>query len=301
VNPPTINSGAPKSVTFVEWRDGPKSQRAAFTLIELVTVMAIIAVLAMILLPVLMRAKGTALTVQCLNNMKDLQRSYHLYVNENNGYLPLNFIAGSSGGRNSWVSGNAQIDVTTTNIQHGLLYQYSQNPLIYACPANTHLIRVTTPPPGSGLKPSQLVPQVRTCSIDYSLGANSVGSPNGPWTISRNGLTWNSYQKFSQIQSRIAQKIVFADEAQWNLDDCAFGLFPLTSSPPINVWWNLPGNRHNNGAVWSFADGHCEYWKWHGSVVNTLIYQTSYSGSGDIPGDTSDDLARTEAGGAQFP
>ena len=71
----------------------------------------------------------------------------------------------------------------------------------------------------------------------------------------------------------------------------------------INIWFNLPCNRHNNGTVWSFADGHCEYWRWHGTIVNTPQYQTEYyAGNGsDIPGDGSDDLPRTEAGSVPYP
>jgi prepilin-type processing-associated H-X9-DG protein len=147
-------------------------------------------------------------------------------------------------------------------------------------------------------------PYTRTCSIEISLGGNAPQqNPYGPWTIARSkdtAIVAKSYQKFSQIPAtRIANKIVFADEAAATLDDACFALFPQTS-PLINFWWNMPGNRHNNGTVWSFADGHCEYWKWHGTVVNTSLYQTTYEEE-DIVGDSSDDLSRTEAGGAQYP
>jgi prepilin-type processing-associated H-X9-DG protein len=27
-------------------------------------------------------------------------------------------------------------------------------------------------------------------------------------------------------------------------------------------WWDVPANRHNRGAVFSFADGHAERWHW---------------------------------------
>jgi prepilin-type processing-associated H-X9-DG protein len=27
-------------------------------------------------------------------------------------------------------------------------------------------------------------------------------------------------------------------------------------------WWDIPGNRHNQGCNLSFADGHVEHWRW---------------------------------------
>jgi prepilin-type N-terminal cleavage/methylation domain-containing protein/prepilin-type processing-associated H-X9-DG protein len=290
------------------------TRRGAFTLIELLVVIAIIAILAAMLLPVLNKAKSRAQMVYDLNNFKQLQLCWHMYVLDNNDYLPLNFVSGGGALSNSWVVGDAHSDYDTLNLQHGVLFQYNQQVKIYVCPANTITITgPASPPPGSGLKPFQVVPQVRTCSIEYSVGGNSstaVPQTLGPWTISRGGYTWNSYQKFSQIQTtRIAQKIVFADESTWTLDDGCLAMFPM-ESPFINQWWNIPCNRHNNGTVWSFADGHCEYWKWHGAVVNTPLYQTTYYNGNDTPiyGDggasgppASDDLPRTEAGAAQWP
>ncbi|HEY1790695.1 MAG TPA: prepilin-type N-terminal cleavage/methylation domain-containing protein [Verrucomicrobiae bacterium] len=277
--------------------------RRAFTLIELLVVIAIIAILAAMLLPVLNQARVRGQMAMCLNNFKQLQLCWHMYVADNNDYLPPNFVNNGGAASNSWVVGDAQTDYTAANIENGMLYQYNKQPKIYQCPANTKTIQVTgLPPPGSGVKPNQIVPQTRTCSIEISLGGNfPAETESGPWTIQyHSGPAFNSYQKFSQIQTtRIASKIVFADEAQATLDDGCFGLYPIEPSV-INVWWNIPGNRHGRGTVWSFADGHCEFWKWHGSVVNTILYQTTY-GEENITSDSSDDLPRTQAGGAQYP
>src|SRR5438067_230992 len=62
--------------------------RAAFTLVELLVVIGIIAVLISILLPALNRVRQQAISAQCMSNMKQVGLAALMYANEYRGQYP---------------------------------------------------------------------------------------------------------------------------------------------------------------------------------------------------------------------
>ena len=65
----------------------PRSSLRAFTLIEMMVVVAVIALLTAVLLPSMAKARRAAWRTTCLHNMKSLEQAHWLYMTANKGYL----------------------------------------------------------------------------------------------------------------------------------------------------------------------------------------------------------------------
>jgi prepilin-type processing-associated H-X9-DG protein len=218
------------------------SFRAGFTSFELLVVIAITAILAGLLLPTLSKAKARGQQIACLNNLRQLQDAWALYLGEHEGRLPENKSVGAgvliaASTTNSWVAGNAQSSADLSLIRAGSLFPYTLGVEIYRCPSDRSTVHGTN------------VIRTRSFSMDCFLNGG---------TTERTGFPSGIVTHYAAIRPRPETVFVFLDENEQSIDDGMF-LFDWDAN---TRWLNLPSDRHDQGANLSFADGHCERWKW---------------------------------------
>jgi len=209
--------------------------RAAFTVIELLVVIGVIAVLAALLFPALARSKAAAQRIQCAGNLRQLTLATHLYW-EDNGTCFRYGGAFTNGGQLYWfgwigpgAEGERPFDASA-----GVLYQYLQGRTIALCPAFARFISQTKWKANSA-----------TYGYGYNLHLSVAPSekPLNPGAILR--------------PSEIA---LFADAAQVNTWQA-----PASPAyPMLEEWYYIDDNtnqpnchfRHNAKANTAFCDGH---------------------------------------------
>src|SRR5882724_5870824 len=85
-------------------KESPHSLSTAFTLIELLAIVAVLGLLGCVAAPMLARAKTRSPAVGCLSNLRQLQAGWAMYADDNSGILMPNAPA-STLLSNSWCAG----------------------------------------------------------------------------------------------------------------------------------------------------------------------------------------------------
>jgi len=265
------------------------TKKSAWSLIELVTIISVLALLGTVLFPALARTGSNSHSFQCMNNLRQLMAAMLMYSHENHDLFPPNPDDGSI----LWCPGQAGVgsaDEFNSDLlkdpSRSLLAPYIQkNVALFKCPTDSRSGRSTAP---SSL--GQTVPAARTISMNAAVGTdpyspNAKLAVNGAWldgnhTNTRNG-PWATYGKTTDITLPSPSFLfVLLDEDPLSIND---GSFAISMASSIMIDW--PGTLHNFSGSFAYADGRSEIHKWKDKrtlLTSSPVSIVSMPGSPDI-------------------
>jgi prepilin-type N-terminal cleavage/methylation domain-containing protein len=170
--------------------EAPSTLPQGFTFIQLLVVIAIIAILAALLIPALGRAKEHARAVVCVNNLKQLGIAWQMYPLDNNDWLVPNNPANYGGPDGKWLPSWALGDIrygkpegtNVAYVREGLLGPYLQTHQVFKCPSERSPTKLTD---------GNSYPRIRSYTMNSHMGTLLLGH-----------LDWDLFMKTSDLRKR---------------------------------------------------------------------------------------------------
>ena len=258
-----------------------------FTLVELLVVIAVIALLMAILGPALSAAKKIATGAVCLSNQRNLLTGWILYSEDHDGRLIGNLACYDSAfDLTPWVfrpknsagedlpSHPASPAITDEDrfrgIRRGALWRYIRNVDVYHCPGDDR--RSTRRPPRDCF---------RSYSISYAFGHRSGHiSRSGYHYVTRMQDIRSAPQYFVFVEEEGSGATYGENDGGWRLPvgkvRLPSGIVETRISDPNSWMFCDPlASYHNKSSTFGFADGHAERHTWMDERTLEFIRQTA--------------------------
>lgn len=256
------------------------SRRDAFTFVELLIALAVVALMVSVLATARAGSRPNFQGALCLNNMRQLMAAFTMYTHDNADLFPPNPDANYNSPGCNWVSGlvsggmpvGSAISPDAGNPDllmdpsRSLLASYIRtNVSLFRCPFDPRIAPYT----GSDTNLiGQKIPVVRDISMNQGVGTKGPcsgggnASVDGPWLDGGHSHTANNpyatFGKWSDFQTiRPSQVFVLVDDDPWTINDAAFAV--IAAMPDFI---NYPSVFDHNSTAFGFADGHGETHKW---------------------------------------
>jgi prepilin-type N-terminal cleavage/methylation domain-containing protein len=236
-------------------------KQRAFTLVELLVVIAVLALLASTLLPAVAKTKPNSQAWQCLNNHRQMCAAWRMYADDSRDRIVYASDDGTTTGLSQYAWTWAHMDFNPNNTANWdtnkdivlrPLWPYTgRTAAIYRCPADRSYVTV------SGVAR----PRVRSTAMNIYLGG--FDGTDGGWGF---GSTYRIFLKTTDLSAPSpANTFVFLDQSP---DTINWGGFQTSMrgypGNPAQYQFeeDFPGMNHNLGCTFSFGDGRAEIKRW---------------------------------------